>query len=154
MATGITKMMADKEKEDLRKKQEQAALQSDGINLEKIDEDQPQNIGALGLNNVVVENKRKNALAGKKGDNAVFMEKLKKNQAKRATEQEKKEKKAQELAEKKAKQLAEQQRSPSTKLSMNNLSRSNLRNSRSNLKGNSSIRNSRSNLKGKAQTSN
>ena len=75
-------------------------------------------------------------LAGKKGDNSAFMKKMKENQARRVVDQEKKEKKAQELAEKKAKQQADQQnKAPSTKTSRNNLSKSNLRNSRSNLKG-------------------
>ena len=136
MATGVTKMMANKEKEDFRKKQEQAAMQTDVASLEKIDELDKQNIGAFGLNSTAVENRRRNALAGKKGDNSAFMEKMKKNQARRVVEQEKKEKKAQELAEKKAKQQADQQnKAPSTKVSKNNLSRSNLRNSKTNLKG-------------------
>ena len=38
MASGVTTMMANKEKEDLRKKQEQAAMSIDVASLEKIDE--------------------------------------------------------------------------------------------------------------------
>ena len=111
-------------------------MQTDVASLEKIDELDKQNIGAFGLNSTAVENRRKNALAGKKGDNSAFMNKMKQNQAKRVVEQEKKEKKAQELAEKKAKQQADQQnKAPSAKASKNNLSRSNLRNSKTNLKG-------------------
>ena len=83
-------------------------MQTDVASLEKNDELEKQNIGALGLNSTAMENKRRNALAGKKGNHSAYMEKMRKNQARRAVEQEKKEKKAQELAEKKAKQLADQ----------------------------------------------
>ena len=78
-------------------------MQTDVASLEKNDELEKQNIGALGLNSTAMENKRRNALAGKKGDHSAYMEKMRKNQARRAVEQEKKEKKAQELAEKRAK---------------------------------------------------
>ena len=97
-------MMVNKEKEDFKKKQEQAALQMDSAQLERIDEQDKQNVGAFGLNSTAMENKLKNDIAGKKGGNAAFVKKMKENQARREAEREKKEKKAQELAEKKAKQ--------------------------------------------------
>lgn len=85
MAAGMGKMMREKEQKEKQEQMAKAAAESAGMKTKELVFDAGK-AGALGLDSKAVETRHLKGIAGKKGGNQAFFDKLKKRQAGRVVE--------------------------------------------------------------------